>query len=353
MPCTLVPTLASPPVPDPKFRPRPFFEQCLTLATPPHYRTESRSSDPTSVPHPLPLSLHLRRAQTSGWGAGVGVGLSAKPQRVRKARLTPPHHPTRSGATSGSASPSGRGRRAWTAPGARGPRGATAAGRAAAACPPPAVTATAPGQPPGPAAGGAGRAVLAPHSPCPISLPSTPISRPTIGGKYCLGERRRHRSCNTDVSPPRIPSRVPLAPLTRGKRKAYISFQRAWASWPPSPLETCSGHPLLSRTSLHQPWALSPSNSSHFCSRCVSHLEITAWPLTTLSNYTRSSLYCPISPQKPCSCPKADPSSLPQNPVAKFSSPACTAFCPKTTVSCPTLTSTHPPHSRRVGFAPS
>lgn len=86
MPCTLVPTLASPPVPDPKFRPRPFFEQCLTLATPPYYRTESRSSDPTSVP----LSLHLRRAQTSGWGAGMGVGLSAKPQRVRKARLTLP-----------------------------------------------------------------------------------------------------------------------------------------------------------------------------------------------------------------------------------------------------------------------
>lgn len=29
--------------------------------------------------------------------------------------------------------------------------------------------------------------------------------RPTIGGKYCLGERRRHRSCNTDVSFPRTP----------------------------------------------------------------------------------------------------------------------------------------------------
>ncbi|XP_047633143.1 A disintegrin and metalloproteinase with thrombospondin motifs 10 isoform X5 [Phacochoerus africanus] len=51
-----------------------------------------------------------------------------------------------SGATSGSASLSGRGPRAWTAPGARGLRGATAAGRAAAACPPPAVTATAPGR---------------------------------------------------------------------------------------------------------------------------------------------------------------------------------------------------------------
>lgn len=30
--------------------------------------------------------------------------------------------------------------------------------------------------------------------------------RPTIGGKYCLGERRRHRSCNTNVSFPRNPS---------------------------------------------------------------------------------------------------------------------------------------------------
>jgi len=26
------------------------------------------------------------------------------------------------------------------------------------------------------------------------------FARPTIGGKYCLGERKRYRSCNTDVS---------------------------------------------------------------------------------------------------------------------------------------------------------
>ncbi|KAM5187607.1 A disintegrin and metalloproteinase with thrombospondin motifs 10 isoform 6-T6 [Callospermophilus lateralis] len=54
-----------------------------------------------------------------------------------------------SGATSGCVSPSGRGRRAWTGPGARGPRGATAAERAAAVCLLPAATATAPGQPSG------------------------------------------------------------------------------------------------------------------------------------------------------------------------------------------------------------
>ncbi|KAK2498855.1 hypothetical protein MC885_009538, partial [Smutsia gigantea] len=42
----------------------------------------------------------------------------------------------------------------------------------------------------------------APSSPAPsISCPRIP-SRPTIGGKYCLGERRRHRSCNTDDCPP-------------------------------------------------------------------------------------------------------------------------------------------------------
>lgn len=78
--------------------------------------------------------------------------MSAKLARVCRARLTLPHYPARSGAISGSASLSGRGPRAWTAPGARGLRGATAAGRAAAACPPPAVTATAPGQPSGPSA---------------------------------------------------------------------------------------------------------------------------------------------------------------------------------------------------------
>lgn len=51
----------------------------------------------------------------------------------------------RSGATRGSACPSGRGRRAWTEPGGRGHRGGSAAGRAAAACPRPCATATAPG----------------------------------------------------------------------------------------------------------------------------------------------------------------------------------------------------------------
>lgn len=47
----------------------------------------------------------------------------------------------------------------------------------------------------------------APYS-CPISLLSSALSRPTIGGKYCLGERRRHRSCNTDVSFPGASSPV-------------------------------------------------------------------------------------------------------------------------------------------------
>lgn len=41
------------------------------------------------------------------------------------------------------------------------------------------------------------------HHPWPHLSPLSPApSRPTIGGKYCLGERRRHRSCNTDVSSP-------------------------------------------------------------------------------------------------------------------------------------------------------
>lgn len=52
------------------------------------------------------------------------------------------------------------------------------------------------------------------HPPWPHLSPLSPApSRPTIGGKYCLGERRRHRSCNTDVSSPwYCPSRPPLLP---------------------------------------------------------------------------------------------------------------------------------------------
>lgn len=36
----------------------------------------------------------------------------------------------------------------------------------------------------------------------PGAVPASPpcFGRPTIGGKYCLGERKRYRSCNTDVS---------------------------------------------------------------------------------------------------------------------------------------------------------
>ena len=190
-----------------------------------------------------------------------------------------PHHPTRSGATSGSAFPSGRGRRAWTAPGARGPRGVTAAGRAVAACPPPADTATAPGQFSGPSAGEAGGP--SPRPPCPISLLSAPASRPTIGGKYCLGERRRHRSCNTEASSPRTSSRVPL---TRGKkgisqfpvssdRVATISLEPAAATRSfPGPPHTCPGSQLLpahtfavdaSRTSHNGPLPLLPNSTPH------------------------------------------------------------------------------------------
>lgn len=55
-----------------------------------------------------------------------------------------------------------------------------------------------------------------PAPPAPsVYCPRVP-SRPTIGGKYCLGERRRHRSCNTDVSVPGTPA-GPLGPLTLGK----------------------------------------------------------------------------------------------------------------------------------------
>ncbi|XP_012921253.1 A disintegrin and metalloproteinase with thrombospondin motifs 10 isoform X1 [Heterocephalus glaber] len=104
------------------------------------------------------------------------------------------HPGRRGGATSGFVSPSARGRKAWTAPGARGPHGATAAGRAAAACPPPVATATAPGQSSDRAQESATRPQLSPH----LAPVSTAPSRPTIGGKYCLGERRRHRSCNTE-----------------------------------------------------------------------------------------------------------------------------------------------------------
>ena len=116
---------------------------------------------PSPPPPPRPEGLEL---QLWAWGGG---GNDRQGLETAESDSHLPHHPTRSGATSGSASPSGRGRRAWTAPGARGPRGVTAAGRAAAACPPPADTATAPGQFSGPSAGEAGGP--SPRPPCPIS----------------------------------------------------------------------------------------------------------------------------------------------------------------------------------------
>lgn len=100
-------------------------------------------------------------------------------------------------------------------PGAHGLRGATAAGRVVVVCRPPVGTATAPGQPSGPSPNS--EATHSIHHPRPHLSPLSPApSRPTIGGKYCLGERRRHRSCNTDVSSPwccpSCPSLLPPPP---------------------------------------------------------------------------------------------------------------------------------------------
>ena len=144
------------------------------------------------------------------------------PASVLRAGLTPSCLPPLSGATNGSVSPLGRAQRVWTEPGGRGLRGATAAGPVAAACPLLAVTATAPGQPSGPPPGRAARP-LPPSPPASsLSYPTT-LSRPTIGGKYCLGERRRHRSCNTDVSSPK--------PLEGWREEALKTAIRGRAPW--------------------------------------------------------------------------------------------------------------------------
>ena len=59
---------------------------------------------------------------------------------------------------------------------------------------------------------------------CPkLVLPSRSwFGRPTIGGKYCLGERKRYRSCNTDVSTAGLRERSSsgLAGLCRWGRQA-------------------------------------------------------------------------------------------------------------------------------------
>lgn len=133
-------------------------------------------------------------------------------------------------------------------PGARGPRGATAAGRAAVACPLPAVTVTVPGQPSGLPA----RREERPRPPVPpapsLSCAPTP-SRPTIGGKYCLGERRRHRSCNTDVSSPRTPSRYPRPLLSSEERRTTTEpapdLRNLQRPPPPLPALPTPPHPHL------------------------------------------------------------------------------------------------------------
>lgn len=126
---------------------------------------------------------------------------------------SPPFPP--SGATNACVSPLGLDQRVWMGPGAHGLRGATAAGRVVVVYRPPVGTVTAPGQPSGPSPNS--EAAHSIHHPQPHLSPLSPApSRPTIGGKYCLGERRRHRSCNTDVSSPwccpSCPSLLPHPP---------------------------------------------------------------------------------------------------------------------------------------------
>ncbi|XP_073076661.1 A disintegrin and metalloproteinase with thrombospondin motifs 10 isoform X3 [Manis javanica] len=125
--------LPSGPAPWPEATPRP---PTLCLGHAP--------AGPDCIPAPRP---HLRppRAPSQEAGASSSEAVGARGPRQHTGADSPLPS-ARSGATSGCVYPSGRGRRAWTGPGARGPRGETAAGRAAAACPPPAATATAPGQ---------------------------------------------------------------------------------------------------------------------------------------------------------------------------------------------------------------
>lgn len=65
---------------------------------------------------------------------------------------------------------------------------------------------------------------------CPkLVLPSCSwFGRPTIGGKYCLGERKRYRSCNTDVSTARLGERGSggLAGLCQWGRQRCVATSR-------------------------------------------------------------------------------------------------------------------------------
>lgn len=75
---------------------------------------------------------------------------------------------------------------------------------------------------------------------------------------------------------PRTSIRVTEAPLTRGK-KGISQFPTSSDRVATIFFGTCSCHPLLSQPSPHLSCVPAPS-SSHVCSRCVSHLEIIAWP---------------------------------------------------------------------------
>ncbi|KAK3550489.1 hypothetical protein QTP86_030723 [Hemibagrus guttatus] len=99
----------------------------------------------------------------------------------------------------------GRGHTAWTEAGGRGRSGASAAGHAVAEFPRPCGIVTVqrdllheeafipclkqhPDGDPSPA-------------PAPVRCFLVPAGRPSGGGKYCLGERKRYRSCSTDPCP--------------------------------------------------------------------------------------------------------------------------------------------------------
>lgn len=76
--------------------------------------------------------------------------------------------------------------------------------------------------------------------------------RPTIGGKYCLGERRRHRSCNTDVSSHGTPS--PVLRKKRGINQLPRSRCRV-----PAFSGSCNSRPLPSLPRYTCPAPTSPS----------------------------------------------------------------------------------------------
>ncbi len=95
-----------------------------------------------------------------------------------------------------------------------------------------------------------------------------PLSRPSNGGKFCIGERKRFRICNTEECPPDTPS----FRQSQCSEFDYVPYKNAVYEWEPVPIQSAL-FAKIKKTKKKE------KNSLHFVTKqaCVQNANSSVW----------------------------------------------------------------------------